>query len=283
MIKIKYLLLIFVSAQCFSQISGNVTDSVTELPIDYVNIWVKNTRNGTTTNSSGNFNFESGKVGDTLLISYLGYKELQFLAQKENTVKLIPNEIELAEILIIPMRNTQIKSINSYNKSNSIKEFYYNGHYSLARFYKYKEEYEQSPFINKVSLVVLSALKNKVTFKVHLIKADKEGKPSDQILSEYYVLKTGKGKNEITIDFSDEKLIFPETGFFVVIDRLNLEENKFSNKLATDILQPAIGMEKEASEKNTWLGYSGKWIEPKELIKYAGSNKNIAIKIELTD
>jgi len=283
MIKIKYLLLIFVSAQCFSQISGNVTDSVTELPIDYVNIWVKNTRNGTTTNSSGNFNFESGKVGDTLLISYLGYKELQFLAQKENTVKLIPNEIELAEILIIPMRNTQIKSINSYNKSNSIKEFYYNGHYSLARFYKYKEEYEQSPFINKVSLVVLSALKNKVTFKVHLIKADKEGKPSDQILSEYYVLKTGKGKNEITIDFSDEKLIFPKTGFFVVIDRLNLEENKFSNKLATDILQPAIGMEKEDSEKNTWLGYSGKWIEPKDLKKYAGGNKNIAINIELSN
>ncbi len=283
MIKIKYLLLIFVSVQCFSQISGNVTDSVTELPIDYVNIWVKNTRNGTTTNSSGNFNFESGKVGDTLLISYLGYKELQFLAQKENNVELIPDEIALAEVLIIPMRNTQIKIINSYNKSNSIKEFYYNGHYSLARFYKYKKEYEQSPFINKISLVVLSALKNKVTFKVHLIKADKEGKPSDQILSEYYIITIDKGKNEITVNFSNEKLIFPKNGVFVVIDRLNLEENKFSNKLATGILQPAIGMEKENSEKNTWLGYGGKWIAPKDLKKYAGSNKNIAINIELTD
>ena len=280
---IKYLLLIFISAQCFSQISGNVTDSETGLPIDYVNIWVKNTRKGTTTNSSGNFNFENGKVADTLLISYLGYQELQFIAQKENTVKLIPNEIELGEVLIIPMRNTQIKTINSYNKYNAIKEFYYNGHYSLARFYKYKKEYEQSPFINKISLVVLSALKNKVTFKVHLIKANKEGKPSDQILSEYYILTTGKGKNEITVDFSNEKLIFPRNGVFVVIDRLNLKENKFSNKLAKGILQPAIGMEKEDSEKSTWLGYSGKWVVPKDLMKYAGSNKNIAIKMELTD
>lgn len=281
--KISYILLLLVTAQSFGQISGNITDNKTGLPIDFVNVWVKNTLRGTTTNANGNFDFENAKVGDTLLISYLGYEELEFSAKKENLVELIPTSIELDEVMIIPMRNEQIKTINSYKKYRKIKEFYFNGHYSLARFYEYKKEYEQNPFFKKLTVVVSSALKNKVKFKVHIIKAEKDGKPSNQILSEYYILETDKGENEITVDLTEEKLMVPKDGFFVVVDRLNLKENKFSNKIASDILQPAIGMEKEDNEKNTWLGYSGKWIAPNELKRFAGSNKNIAINIELTD
>jgi len=281
--KISYILIMLVTAQSFSQISGNVTDNKTGLPIEFVNVWVKNTLIGTTTNDKGSFNFEKAKIGDTLLISYLGYEELEFLAKTENVVELIPTSIELDEVMIIPMRNEQIKSINSYKKYRKINEFYYNGHYSLARYYEYKKEYDQNPFIKDLSLVVSSALKNKVKFKVHLIKADKDGQPSNQILSEYYILETGKGETEIIIDLTKEKLMLPKEGFFVLVDRLNLKENKLSNKLASDILQPAIGMEKEDSEKNTWLGYSGKWIAPNDLKKFTGSDKNIAINIKLTD
>jgi len=281
--KISYISLIFITFQSFSQISGKVIDGVTGLPIDFANVWVKNTLKGTTTNSNGNFNFEKAKVGDTLLISYLGYEELEFLAKPENIVELIPTSIELNEVIVIPVKNERIKTINSYEKLKKINEFYYNGHYSLARYYEYKKEYEQNQFIKKLSVVVSSALKNKVKFKIHIIKADKDGKPSNHILSEYYILETDKGKNEITIDLIHEKLIFPKQGFFVVVDRLNLKENKFSNKLASDILQPAIGIEKEDKEKNTWLSYSGKWIMPNELNKFTGTNKNIAINIELTD
>lgn len=272
-----------VTIQSFSQISGKVTDNKTELPIEFVNVWVKNTLIGTTTNANGSFDFERAKIDDTLLISYLGYEELEFLAKAENVIELITTSIELDEVMIIPMRNEQIKTINSYKKYSKVKEFYFNGHYSLARYYDYKKEYEQNPFIKKLSLVVSSALKNKVIFKVHLIKADRDGKPSNQILSEYYILETDKGENEITIDLMEEKLMVPKDGFFVVVDRLNLKENKLSNKLASDILQPAIGMEKEDSEKNTWLGYSGKWIAPNDLKKFTGSTKNIAINITLTN
>ena len=281
--KISYILLIFISVPCFGQISGNISDSKTGLPIDFANVWVKNTFRGTTTNANGNFEFENGKVGDTLLISYLGYQELQFIAQQKNLIELNPSSIKLNEVVIIPLRNEQIKTINSYEKYKKIKEFYYNGHYSLARYYQYKNEYDQNPFIKQISVVVSSALKSKVKFRVHLVKAEKDGNPSNQILSEYYILETEKGENEIIVDFIDEKIFFPKEGFFVVVDRLNLKENKHSNKYASDILQPAIGMEKEDSEKNTWLGYSGKWIGPSELIKFAGTNKNIAINIQLTN
>ena len=281
--KIRLVLIIFVSTQVFSQVSGNISDSKTGLPIDFVNVWVKNSFRGTTTDANGNFEFENSKVGDTLLISFLGYEELQFQAETENLIKLEPREIELDEVVIVPMQKKQIKTINSYRKYTKIQEFYFNGHYSLARFFKYNKEYDKTPFIKKLTLVVSSALKGKVKFKLHIIKADKHGKPSNQILSEYYILETDKGQNEINVDFSNEKILFPKEGFFIVVNRLNLKENKYSNKLAKNILQPAIGMDKEDSEVNTWLGYSGKWIAPSELINYAGSNKNIALNIELTD
>ena len=93
------------TAQVFGQISGNITDNKTELPVDFVNVWVKNTLKGTTTDVNGNFEFQNAKVGDTLLISYLGYEELEFSAKKENVVRLTPTSIELGEVMIIPIRN----------------------------------------------------------------------------------------------------------------------------------------------------------------------------------
>jgi hypothetical protein len=131
--------------------------------------------------------------------------------------------------------------------------------------------------------VVDNALKNAVKFKVYVLEADKNGKPLGPLLSNYYVKESNKGTNEITIDLTEEKLRIPRNGFFVVVDRLNLDEHKFSNKLAADILQPAIGMETVDNPKNTWLGYADTWIAPEELKRFAGSNNNIAINIKLTD
>jgi carboxypeptidase-like protein len=281
--KINFLIIILVSVQSFGQISGKVTDGNTGLPIEFVNIWIKNTLRGTTTDSKGNFKFENAKVGETLLISYLGYEEFEFQAKEENQIKLQPKDIELDEVVVIRMKNEKIQSINSYKKYKEIIEFYYNGHYSLARFYEYKNEYENNPLVKKISLVVNNAKKEKVKFRIHLIKADNEGKPSNQILSDYYVLNADKGRNEVSVDLTIEKLLFPKNGLFVVVDRLNLKENKYSNRLAKDILQPAIGIGIHDQKKNTWLGYSGKWVAPSELTKFAGNYKNIAVNIELTD
>jgi hypothetical protein len=76
------------------------------------------------------------------------------------------------------------------------------------------------------------------------MEADKNGEPSDRALSDAQLLSCSKGRTEVFVDFTQERIIFPENGFFVVVDRLNLEENKFSNKIAKDILQPAIGIER---------------------------------------
>jgi hypothetical protein len=117
--------------QSIAQITGKVTDAETGLPIDFVNVWIKNTMVGTTTNENGLFEFERAKVGDTLLISYLGYAQAEFLAEMKNAITLQPVSTQLDEITLIPMRNERIDEINSYEKYKKVREFYYNGHYTL--------------------------------------------------------------------------------------------------------------------------------------------------------
>ena len=279
---IKLCLVIFITNLCYGQISGNLTDKQTDLPIVYANVWVKHTLKGTTTDVNGDFELEKAKVGDTLLISYLGYEKEELLAQKVNNIKLKPLDILLDEVVITRALKSRVESLYSYEDYKDITVFYLNGHYSFARFYEYKEEYKQNTFIENISLVTLSSLE-KVKFQIHLIEADKNGRPTDTLLSEYIVLETNEGKNEIIVDFSDEQLIVPQQGFFVVVDRLNIKKNITSYNGKTDVLEPGIGMEKRSKEKNTWLSYGGKWLEPKQLKKFAGKNKNIAINIQLSN
>ncbi|WP_420572619.1 carboxypeptidase-like regulatory domain-containing protein [Kordia sp.] len=280
--KIQFILIVLISNLCFGQISGNLTDSKTGVPVVFANVWVKNTLKGSTTDIDGNFEIEKGKVGDTLLISYLGYEKVELPAKKINNIKLNPQDIQLDAVVITKIKNPQIISLNSYEDYNDINMFYLNGHYSFARFYEHKKEYKQNTFVKKVSLVTVSTLEN-VKFRMHLIEADKDGNPTDKHLSSYIILETKSGKNEITIDLSDKKLLFPENGLFIVVDRLNLKQNIFNSKHMTNVIEPGIGMEKRSKEKNTWLSYGGKWIPPKKIKKIAKKNKNIALNIELSN
>ena len=264
-----------------SQVSGKVIHAKTGSPISYVNVWVKSTTKGSTTGPNGEFIIEQGKVGDTLLVSCLGFQNQIVIAKAINEVPLIPAEIFLDEVVVVPMSQVTTREIRSYEKSSRLKNFYFNGHYSLARYFPYSEDYTTTPFIDRLTLVTESALKN-VIFRVYLLKADKNGDPSAYPLSEPYLLNCGKGKTEITVNLIDEKIQVPQNGFFVVIDRLNLEQNKFSNKIASDILQPAIAMVKDGALTQTWMSFGGRWLTPEALAKNPGW-KDVAINIFLSD
>jgi hypothetical protein len=281
--RLTIILILLTSSFSSAQISGTVIDKATGNSLQYVNVWIKNTLKGATTNNNGKFNMEFGKIGDTILISNLGYQEKEILADSINQIELEPKEIELDEIVLIPFKNIDTEPIKSYPKKGKVTKFYHNGHYSLARYYPYKANYLDYPFIKNISFVTSNALKTEVTFRIQLIQADEYGKPSKTPISEYKILKIGKGRNETFVDLIDERIQVPKNGFFVVVDRLNLDENKFSNKIAKNILQPAIGMEPKDLEPNTWMYFGGRWIEPKELKNFVGTAKNIAVNVELTD
>ncbi len=273
-----------ISNWAVGQISGIVTDESNGQPIPYVNVWVKNTRVGATTGENGKFAIESAKIGDSMLISSLGYATIEFSAIKENNVTLTPKVNELDEVVVIPIKNTEAFSIISFEKVKKNRNWYNNGHYSLARFFKYEQEYDKTPFLNQFSLITLNAKKENVIFRIRLVEIGENGEPSENGLTENIILESKKGVNEIILDLNQEKILFPKNGFFVVVDRLNIEENKSFNKTSQmDILQPAIGMETKEQEENTWFGFGGKWIRPSEMKDFLGSNGNIAVNVNLTN
>ncbi|NKI25496.1 carboxypeptidase-like regulatory domain-containing protein [Arenibacter sp. 6A1] len=275
---------IFISNWAVGQISGIVTDDSNGQPIAYVNVWVKNTRVGATTGENGKFVIESAKIGDSMLVSSLGYASTEFSAIRENYVTLTPKVNELDEVVVIPMKNTETFSIISFKKVKKNRKWYNNGHYSLARFIKYEQEYDKTPFLNQISLITLNAKRENVIFRIRLVEIGENGEPSENGLTNNIILESKKGVNEITLELSAEKILIPKNGFFVVVDRLNIEKNKSFNKNAKmDILQPAIGIELSDQEKNTWFGFGGKWIPPSEIKDFLGSNGNIAVNIKLTN
>lgn len=274
----------FITGLTFCQVSGTVIDESNGKPIPYVNVWVKNTRIGATTGENGKFAIESAKIGDSMLISSLGYATIEFSAIRENNITLTPKVNELDEVVVVPMKNSVDLSVISFNKVKKNRNWYNNGHYSLARFFKYKSEYDKTPFLSQISLIALNAKIDNVVFRIRLVEVSPNGEPSDNGLTDNIILESQKGVNEIIVNILKEKVLFPKNGFFIVVDRLNLEENYSFNKIAKmDILQPAIGMERTEQEKNTWFGFGGKWIPPLKMKELLGTNGNIAVNIKLTN
>lgn len=279
-----FIVAIFITGLAFCQVSGTVIDESNGKPIPYVNVWVKNTRIGATTGENGKFSIAGAKIGDSILISSLGYGKIEFSAENENNVVLKTQINKLDEVVVIPMKNSAELSVISFKKVKINRSWYNNGHYSLARFFNYKYEYDKTPFLSQISLIALNSKMENVVFRIRLVEVSPDGEPSDNGLTDNIILESQKGVNEIIVNLIAERLLFPKNGFFIVVDRLNLEENYSFNKTAKmEILQPAIGMERTEQKKNTWFGFGGKWFPPIEMKEFLGTNGNIAVNIKLTN
>lgn len=128
--KLLYSLVFFGLAQLtFGQIKGKVIDSKGQ-PMPFVNIYIKDTYIGTTSNDTGNFELNPrGQGSYTVLFQFLGYKtEKQIINYNGQPIQLdvtlSEENIELNEVVIDPKVNPAlaiIKKAIANRKSNSAK------------------------------------------------------------------------------------------------------------------------------------------------------------------
>ncbi len=103
-----FFLLITTIAQ--SQITGTVKDTSGQ-PLPYVNIFIKNTYNGTTSNEDGYFELNTSKTGSyTVIFQFLGYKTLEKkleISQFPHAIDVVLREenINLNEVVIDAKEN----------------------------------------------------------------------------------------------------------------------------------------------------------------------------------
>ena len=70
-----------------SKVGGYIFDTFNE-PVPYANVIFKNSSEGTITNENGRFYLESTETWDTLVVSFLGYKTIEFALDKKVNLNL---------------------------------------------------------------------------------------------------------------------------------------------------------------------------------------------------
>lgn len=99
------MLLLMLPMSFFAQqtVSGTVSESATGLPIPGVNILVKGTTNGTSTDFDGNYTISNVNQGDVLVFSFLGFaaREIPYAGQTNLNVQLDESDAALEEVVLI--------------------------------------------------------------------------------------------------------------------------------------------------------------------------------------
>ncbi len=96
---------LLLAAVCVGQtqenIKGIVADSASHRPIPYVNVIIKHTYRGTTTDGKGYFSLPAQPT-DTLVFSFVGYKTLEFpVYEWEPSVILMPEEVRMLNTITV--------------------------------------------------------------------------------------------------------------------------------------------------------------------------------------
>lgn len=110
------------------EIKGVVNEAGANLPLPGVNVLVKGTTNGTTTDFDGNFTLKNVKTGATLLFTYLGFKpiELQITDASFLTLEMEEDLQSLDEVVVVGFGSQAKKEITgavSIISSEVIEDF----------------------------------------------------------------------------------------------------------------------------------------------------------------
>jgi hypothetical protein len=134
-------LFLFITTISLSQVKGNVTDEKGN-PLPFVNIFVENTYNGTTSNDLGKFELNIKTPGKhTIIFQYLGYKTRKEVVNIDKTsvaldIVMIEENFILNEVVINPKDNPaneiirkaiQNKKENSEKTAKYTADFYSRG------------------------------------------------------------------------------------------------------------------------------------------------------------
>lgn len=152
---IHLVILLLIGGKTFSQqsiLSGTVTDSQTGEPIPYVNIVIKNSLNGTTTDTLGIYRMKYPASTDTLVFSAIGYRSSEKIIPRtilsSLSVQLKPETFDISEIKVAPDEGPMRKlfqQIQNNKDKNNPEQF---SKYSYRKYTKW--EYQINHVTDKI-------------------------------------------------------------------------------------------------------------------------------------
>lgn len=215
-----WLVLLMVSVVS-AQVKGIVVDEFNK-PVSYVNIWVENENNSTTSEENGEFSINC-LPHKNLIFSALGYEKKNVKASEADTVILKINAFQLNEIVIA--KRFETKEIEIGKVKNESYQAFDNGPRIDAKFFPYLPKYKKTKYIKQVNFFTDSQLENS-SFKIHFYGVNPDGSPGEEMLQKDFLVSVNKGVKKTYFNVTDFNLKMPKTGLFVGFEKLIIERNK---------------------------------------------------------
>lgn len=233
-----FIALLYSSFTClYSQVlKGRILDGKTLEGLEYANVSVAGKNYGTSADSKGRYLLDVSKnLSDTLLFSYIGYKDflvpVSLLVKEKNdfNVFLYQEEFHLGEVVISADKTAKYKSEAVFRLNK-------NATFTSSR-----------PFGSEVAVLVksnnlssgklrgITIYTRKVdeklyksynsSFKINFYSLGADGMPGEELYSKSIVLKDNL-KNKLFLDLSDYNIFFDKGAFFVGIEIFNSDDTK---------------------------------------------------------
>jgi hypothetical protein len=220
-------LFVLIGISASAQIKGIVADESNK-PISYVNIWVENENNSTTSEENGEFSINCA-ADKNLIFSALGYEKKTVKASEAAKVTLKINALELSEIVIA--KRFETRQIEIGKVKNESYQAFENGPRIDARFFPYLAKYKKTKYIKQVTIFTDSQLEI-TSFKLHFYAVNPDGSPGEELLQKDFLVSVKKGVKKTFFNVSDFNLKMPKTGIFVGFEKLIIERNKLEREVS---------------------------------------------------
>lgn len=108
-----FLLLAISSSAVAQTVTGTVREAETDIPLIGVNILVKGTLTGTSTNADGQYSLNVSSLQDTLVFSYIGYNNLEIPINGRTTVDAVlsSSTAGLEELVVVGYGSESVKDL----------------------------------------------------------------------------------------------------------------------------------------------------------------------------
>ena len=100
-------------------IKANIVDENTQKVMPFATVFNKQLANGTASNINGYFELPNNRIGDTIVVSYLGYKDKILIASPnmDSTIRLSPYSALLNEVVVVAESDYLYDIVSKVRKS----------------------------------------------------------------------------------------------------------------------------------------------------------------------
>ncbi|NHN25597.1 carboxypeptidase-like regulatory domain-containing protein [Flavobacterium jejuense] len=216
------LFLLLITFFLSAQVKGIVKDSLTGKPISFVNIWVENENIGTTSEIDGTFLLDI-KEEKNIIFSAIGFKTKNVKSTAIENVQLVGKVYDLNEVVLTSSKKTKQIKIGNYDASGFRYRLDFN---SNAVFFEATEDVLKHPYLKEIKFHTISDI-DKAIIRIRILESNVDKTPGDDIINEEIIVEVKKGSKANKKDFTDLNIKIPENGFYIVFEKLLIEENKY--------------------------------------------------------